>query len=199
MSWLVAAALLFAGCLFHDAPAPRYFTPPSALNESEDPPHNNPAPRVERPVRLRRVRAASYLGEQIVWRSSDVERGLYEQRRWTEFPTRYVERTMLRAIDRTPGLRRVESGQVPLLDLELVSFDEVLAPTHEADVEIVAVLRRPDQVPIFERSFSARQPIAGTEPADAARAIGAALDQVVTEIAAAVVAQIPAPAPVKKR
>jgi len=195
ISWSIAAALLFAGCLFHDAPAPRYFAPLSALNDSGDPP-NDPAPRAERPVRLRRVRAATYLGEQIVWRASDVERGLYEQRRWTEFPTRYVERTMLRAIDRTPGLRRVESGHVPLLDLELISFDEVLAPAHEADVQIVAVLRNADQVPIFERTFGARQPIASSDPAAAARAMGAALDEVVTQIAAQVAAQVPA---VKKR
>jgi ABC-type uncharacterized transport system auxiliary subunit len=198
--WAIAAtfiATLGAGCLFHDTPATRYFVPPSALGASDDPPAD--APLAQRPVRLRRVRAATYLGEQIVWRASDVERGLYEQRRWTEFPSRYVERAMLRALDRTPGIRRVESGSVPILDLELVSFDEVLAPSHEADVGIIAILRNADQVPIFEQAFTARQPIAQPDPAATARAIGAALDDVVTQIAAQVAARAPAPPKAKNR
>ncbi len=186
---LAAAAVLCAGCLFHDAPPPRYFVPPSTLSGAEDPPAD-PAPAA-RPVRLRRVRAAGYLGEQIAWRGGDLGRGLYEQRRWTEFPSRYLERAMAEALDRTPGVRRVESGHVPTLDLELMSFDEVLAPTHEADVEVVAALRNANQALVFQRAFSARRPIADAEPASAAAAMGAALDDVVQQIATQVAAQAP--------
>lgn len=189
---LAAAALFCAGCVFHEAPPPRYFAPPSALASAADPPAD-PVPAV-RPVRLRRVRAAGYLGEQIAWRGSDVERGLYEQRRWTEFPSRYLERAMAEALDRTPGVRRVESGSVATLDLELVSFDEVLAPTHEADVEVVAALRDADQTIVFQRVFAARRPVVDGEPASSARAMGVALDDVVQQIATHVAAQAP-PAP----
>jgi ABC-type uncharacterized transport system auxiliary subunit len=191
--WAVASAMTLAGCLFHDAPPPRYFAPPSALTTADDP-LPAPAPATVL-VRLRRLRAASYLGEQIAWRASDVERGLYEQRRWTEFPSRYVERAMVQALDRTPGVRRVDSGHVPTLDLELVAFDEVLAPAHEADVEIVASLRDAEQGVIFDRTFVARRAIPDAEPASVARAMGGALDEVVTQIAAQVAVEAPRPTP----
>ena len=178
---LVLAPLLCAGCVFNDAPPPRYYAPPSALATDDD-----PAPAVRttgHPVRLRRVRAAGYIGEQVTWRGSDVQHGLYEQRRWTDVPTRYLERAMDVALDRTVGVRRVESGRVPTLDLDLVSFDEVLAPTHEADVQVVAVLRDAKQDTLFQRTFGARRPIADADPDSVARAMGAALDDVVVQIA----------------
>jgi ABC-type uncharacterized transport system auxiliary subunit len=195
---IVGVALLCAGCLFHDAPPPRYFAPPSSLGTSGDSPADPAA--TDRPIRLRRVRSAAYLTEQIVWRESDVERGFYEQRRWTDFPSRYVERTMIVALDHTPGLRRVAVGGVATLDLELVSFDEVLAPTHVVEVTVVASLRGTDQRIIFERSFSVQQPIAAADAASAARAMGTALDEVVEQIASQVAAQAPAvPAKPKRK
>jgi ABC-type uncharacterized transport system auxiliary subunit len=187
--WLAPAAFLCTGCLFNNPPPTRYFTPPSAIAAADDPPANHATVRL---VRLRRVHAAAYLAEQIVWRGSDVERGLYEQRRWTEFPSRYLERAMKRALDGTPGVRRVESGRVPTLDLELISFDEILAPAHAADVTVVASLRDAEHT-LFERSFTAQRAIADPDPASAARAMGAALDEVVRQIATEVAAQTPPP------
>ncbi len=196
MSWrsfirrgAAGALLLLSACVFHDAPAPHYFAPPSALGSADDPPPNPAAPGT--PVRLMPVRTAGYLGEQIAWRVSDVERGLYEERRWTEFPSRYVERAMVQAIDRTPGIQRVVSGRVATLDLELVAFDEILAPTHEAGVEIVAALQSPGGSAIFQRDFRAQRPIADAQPGSAARAMGLALDDVVVQIAADVAAHVP--------
>jgi ABC-type uncharacterized transport system auxiliary subunit len=101
---------------------------------------------------------------------------------------------MKRALDATPGVQRVENGRVPTLDLELVSFDEVLAPKHEADVTVVASLRDAAQRTLFERSFTSQRAIADADPASAARAMGAALDEVVRQIAAQVAAHSP-PAP----
>lgn len=189
--WAVAAlALLCSGCLFNNAPPPRYFAPPSALIvESDPPPARATAPRL---MRLRRVQSAGYLAEQMVWRTSDVERGLYEQRRWTEFPSRYLERAMARALDRTPGIERVNSGRVAVLDLELVSFDEILAPAHAAEVSVVASLRDGEQRTLFERTFSVERPVDGDDAAATARAMGAALDAVVQDIATQVAAKLPA-------
>jgi len=102
---------------------------------------------------------------------------------------------MAQALDHTAGVRRVVSGRVATLDLELVSFDEVLAPTHEAAVQILAALRAADQTAIFERAFSARRPIADDDPAAAARALGAALDDVVEQIASQVAADAPIATP----
>jgi hypothetical protein len=75
------------------------------------------------------VHAAAYWGADRLARVGCGAR-LYEQRRWTEFPSRYLERAMKRALDSTPGIERVENGRVPTLDLELISFDEILAPAH---------------------------------------------------------------------
>jgi ABC-type uncharacterized transport system auxiliary subunit len=143
---------------------------------------------------VRHVHAAAYLTEQIVWRTSDVEYGLYEQRRWTDFPSRYLQRTLVQALDRTADVRRVATGAVPTLDVELVAFDEVLTPTHEAAVAAVATLRAADQAAIFDRTFAARRPIPDDTPSAVARAMGAALDEVVEQIASEVGAQLPRPA-----
>jgi ABC-type uncharacterized transport system auxiliary subunit len=182
------ALLLCDGCLFHDAPAPRYFAPPSALEASDPPPSAASAAL----VRLRRVRSAAYLGEQMAWRVSDVERGLYEQRRWTDTPDRYLTRALDQALDATPGLQRVESGPAANLDVELVAFDEVLRPTHEAQVTVVASLHGTDHRTLFEHRFSAAQPIADAHPASTARAMGAALDAVARQIASQVATSLPA-------
>jgi ABC-type uncharacterized transport system auxiliary subunit len=192
IGWLAVLVSLCGGCLFHDAPPPRYYAPPSALERADDP---APVPsRSARPLRVRHVHAAAYLTEQIVWRTSDVEYGLYEQRRWTDFPSRYLQRTLVQALDRTADVRRVATGAVPTLDVELVAFDEVLTPTHEAAVAAVATLRAADQAAIFDRTFAARRPIPDDTPSAVARAMGAALDEVVEQIASEVGAQLPRPA-----
>lgn len=181
---LASLAVFCAGCLFNNAPPPRYYAPPSALVSGDPPPPPQAAATTPVSIRVRRVRAAAYLGEQMAWRVSEVERGLYEQRRWTELPTRYLERTVARAIDQTPGLHRVESGRVATLDLELVSFDEELAPLHSATVEVAAALRGADGGAIFDRVFAVSRPVDGSAPDAAARAMGDALDGVALQIAA---------------
>jgi uncharacterized lipoprotein YmbA len=191
IGWLAATALLCSGCIFHDAPPPRYYAPPSTLAGADDP--VSVPSRSARPLRVRHVYAAAYLTEQMVWRSSDVEYGLYEQRRWTDVPSNYLKRTLVQALDRTGDVRRVEAGAVPTLDVELLAFDEVLGPTHEAAVAAVASLRAADQAAIFDRTFTARRAIAEGTPAAVARAMGAALDDVVEQIATQVAAQLPPP------
>ena len=186
---LALAAVTTGGCLFSNSPPTRYFAPRSTYLLPEDP--QPPASATGLSVRIRNVRAAGYIGQAIVWRVSDVERGLYEQRRWTEFPTRYLDRAVVQAIDRTPGVQAVDSGRVPTLDLELVSFDEVIAPERRAEVSVVASFNSADQSPVFARVFTAQQPIADTDPASTARAMGAALDDVVQQIADQVAASAP--------
>ena len=186
---LALAASTAAGCVFSNSPPTRYFAPRSTflLPQEAQP----PITAGERTVRVRRVRAAAYIGQAIVWRVSDVERGLYEQRRWTEFPTRYLDRAVVEAIDRMPDMQTVDTGLVPTLDLELVSFDEVVGPERAAEVSVVASFNAADQSPVFDQLFTARQPIADTDPASTARAMGAALDDVVQQIADQVAASAP--------
>jgi uncharacterized lipoprotein YmbA len=176
----IAAMLLSAGCLFRATEAPRFYRPASTALDADVPPE----PATDAPVRLGSVESAPFLRERIVWRASDVEYGLYEQRRWFELPTRYIRRALSATLGTTPGLRFEESASAPHLDVELLAFDEILAPEHEAHVAIEATLHDGPQKR-FERTFSARVPIATGEGPAMAASMGKALDEVVQKIATA--------------
>ncbi len=194
---LVAAAamVLCAGCLFRATEAPRFYRPASTALEASDVP---PEPATGAPVRLGSVESAPFLRERIVWRASDVEYGLYEQRRWFELPTRYVRRAVAAALETTPGLRLDESTSAARLDVELLAFDEILAPKHEAHVDIEATLHDGAQKR-FERTFSARVAIATGEGAAMAASMGKALDEVVQKIATATASALAAKKPAAAR
>lgn len=184
LRWLALPfiAVLLAGCVFRDAAEPRYFRPESrALAGSTEPPATDGAP-----VRLQSVSATPFLRERIVWRSSSVEFGLYEQRRWSEPPAGYVERALASALRDTPGLRLTDQFDAPTLRVEVVAFDEVLKPAHVASVALVVSLRDRDRARILDRTFTAESAIAGDAPGAVATAAGQALDKVVAEVAAAV-------------
>jgi len=203
LSWLLgAAALLVSGCLLgNGSPPPRYFVPESTA--ASDPQEiGSPQSAATAPsVKLGQVGAVAYIGERIVWRRSEVERGIYEQRRWLEPPAHYVERALVQQLFDAGKLRRVESGPVPTVDAELLAFDEILTPIHEAYVEIAVSLHDPRDATLYERTLSAHEPIADADPASVARAMGRALDTVVAEAAREIVArvQLPASAPVRER
>lgn len=174
--------VLLAGCVFRDAAEPRYFRPESrALAGGTE-----TAAASGSPVRLQSVSATPFLRERIVWRSSSVEFGLYEQRRWSEPPASYVERALESALRDTPGLRLTDEFDAPTLRVEVVAFDEVLTPAHVASVALVVALRGRDRARILDRTFTAESPIIGDAPAAVATAAGQALDTVVAEVATAV-------------
>ena len=181
---MLALALLAAGCVFRDAGAPRFFRPESvaldgaALQVQPD--------RGGIPLRLRPVRSAPLLRERIVWRASSVEYGLYEQRRWSELPTSFVERALETTLRGTPGIQLGEAPGGATLRVEVMAFDEVLAPTHVAAVSLDVSLEDPARGRLLDRRFDADQAIEGDAHAALATAMGKALDAVVGEVAAAV-------------
>ena len=179
---LLLAALL-AGCVFRDAAEPRFFRPQSSLLAGTG---DDAASSAAQPVRLQPVTGTPFLRERIVWRSSDVEYGMYEQRRWSELPASYVERALESALRRTPGIRLTDDFKAPVLRVEVVAFDEVLAPARVASVGLVVSLRDRDRERLLDRSFSAEVPIAGDSAGATAAAMGRALDQVALEVASAV-------------
>ena len=192
------AVLTLAGCLFRTAEAPRFYRPASAALDDT---HNQPetAPAVDGvAIRLHTVRSAPFLRERIVWRASPVEYGLYEQRRWFELPSRYVRRALVTTLLETPGLDLGENPSAPRLDVEILAFDEVLAPRHEASVALAITLRDGQRTRI-DRTFAAQVAIEADNGAAMARAMGQALDEVVRKIAqavaTAVTAKKPPPAP----
>jgi ABC-type uncharacterized transport system auxiliary subunit len=186
----VVLCLVASSCL---APRPaaeaRYFVParpaPSAGVASR--------PRESGPeLRLRRVGSADYLRTRMVWRRG-VEVGFYDLLRWTEPPASYVETRLAAELFERLGLRRVTRPSAPALGVEVLHFDEVLEPEHEAVVSLSVLLTDGAQLSILERTFDARRPISEDSPEAVARALGEALAEatasVGNDVAAALGAQ----------
>jgi ABC-type uncharacterized transport system auxiliary subunit len=189
----LAAALLATGCVFRNAPEPRFFRPESAALDGRSVASLvRPTPAVSPeavassgvPLRLRPVRGTPLLRERIVWRASPVEYGLYEQRRWSELPASYVERALESALRDTPGIRLTDEPRAAALGVEVVAFDEVLAPARAAAVSLEVELLDTTGRRILDRTFSAETPIEDETPAATARAMGSALDEAVAAVAA---------------
>ena len=179
----IGIAFLASGCLFRDAPAPRFFRPESA---ALDAPGVAPSVVTGVPLRLRPVQGTPLLRERIVWRASAVEYGLYEQRRWSDLPASYVERALESALRATSGVRLTDQPGAAVLRVEVVAFDEVLAPARVAAVSLAVKLIDTERFRLIDRTFSAEAPIANETPAATATAMGKALDDAVTAVAVAV-------------
>ncbi|MEO6028057.1 MAG: ABC-type transport auxiliary lipoprotein family protein [Candidatus Binatia bacterium] len=176
------ASLMVAGCLFRTAEAPRFYRPASAILAEAGEDEAETAPSATGvPIRLHGVRSAPFLRERIVWRASSVEYGLYEQRRWFELPSRYVKRALTSALQTEPALRLTDDGTAARLEVEILAFDEVLTPTHEAAVTLAATLREGTDKR-FDRTFSSRIAIADNDGATMAAAMGQALDVAVHKV-----------------
>ena len=134
----------------------------------------------------RRVRSEPFLGERIVWRVSEVEYGLYEQRRWIDLPAHYVERALRTRLRATPGLRLTNDPRAVGLRVDVLAFDDVLAPTHAANVALGVALEDPVRGRLFVRTFDARVGIENGDPTSMAKAMGQALDDAVAQVADAV-------------
>ena len=187
---------LFSACLLPGPPEPpRYFRPePPATVESA----LDGAPKVASAVpalRLHRVTAAAHLKERIVWRTSDVEFGFYDTRRWTEVPSHYVEQLLSRELFEVRALRRATAGRSTTLEVELLAFEEVLAPVHQARVELRVLLTDRQRLARFEHTFIAVEPIANDDPVSVSRSIGRALNVLVGRISDAVESELQTLAP----
>ena len=172
---------LLCACLLGGRPeAPRYFRPgpPARVESALDgaPGAGSTAPA----LRLHRVTSAAHLKERIVWRTSDVEFGFYDTRRWTELPAHYVEQRLSRQLFEVRGLRRATAGRAPLLEVEL--FEEVLTPRHQARLELRVLLFDRKGIARLERTFTTVEPIPGDDPVSVSRAIGRALNVLVGRV-----------------
>ena len=190
----LAFLALAAGCLSKTAVEPiRYFRP-------EPPPDGAAArakaPGAPSPVWLRRVTAASHLHELMARRTSDVEIGFNDLERWTSTPASFVERALAVELFEVLGVERSESARSPRLDVEVLAFEERMAPRHVATVALAVSLLDGRELSILERTFTAESLIDNTvessDPAAVARAMGIALDQAVRAAAAAIVDALPA-------
>jgi len=185
--WWIALPVLLGGCLFHDAAEPRFFRPASAMLDAGAGAAPSSAAVA---IRLQPVSGTPFLRERIVWRSSEVEYGLYEQRRWSELPASYVQRALENALHQTAGLRLSDDLDVPSLRVDVLAFDEQLAPTHAASVALAVSLRDRERRRLLDRTFTAEAAIAGDAPTATAIAMGKALDQAVAAVADAVASAV---------
>ena len=185
----IACLPLLAACVLRNTSStPRFFRPVSSALEAPERDAASSGQAGTVPVRLRSVQATSFLRERVVWRRSEGEYGLYEERRWTEPPAEYVERALTSALESTPGISLTEDHQASSLSVELLSFDEVLYPRHEANVVVSASLGNASGRLLFQRTFSATEAIAEGDPDSMPRAMGRALDGLVQQVAEAVAA-----------
>jgi cholesterol transport system auxiliary component len=164
-----------------DATLPRYFSP-----ELPRKPPLEGNLRFSFELRLGRVTAGSHIREKIVYRQSKYEVGFYDDRLWTERPDAYLRRALGRVLFEEKGLRSAVSGPAPVLDIELVNFEEIRTPAHIALVRLTFSLRD-DRAIRFQHTLAVERPIAQvakTSAPDAlAEALGEALARAVLEAA----------------
>jgi len=183
---LLVGLLVLEGCLLRTPDPPRFFRPGSAALEAAAEDQVDPPAAGGIAIRLRGVRSEPFLRERIVWRVSEVEYGLYEQRRWIDLPAHYVEQALGRRLRETPGLRLTNDPQAVALHVDVLAFDDVLAPTHEANVTLAVTLEDRAHGRLLMRTLDARAGIENDDPASMATAMGQALDDAVAQVADAV-------------
>ena len=183
---LLVGLLVLGGCLLRTPDPPRFFRPGSAALEAAAEDQADPPAAGGIAIRLRGVRSEPFLRERIVWRVSEVEYGLYEQRRWIDLPAHYVEQALGRRLRETPGLRLTNDPQAVALHVDVLAFDDVLAPTHEANVSLAVTLEDRARGRLLMRTLDARAGIENDDPSSMAKAMGQALDDAVAQVADAV-------------
>ena len=182
---LLVGLVALAGCLLRTADPPRFFRPGSVTLDAPEDEVAPPAPGAIA-IRLRGVRSEPFLRERIVWRVSELEYGLYGQRRWIDLPEHYVERALRTRLRATSGLRLTDDLRAPTLHVRVLAFDDRLAPAHTANVALAVTLEDREHGRFLERTFNARVGIDDGDPASMAEAMGQALDDAVVQVADAV-------------
>jgi cholesterol transport system auxiliary component len=131
-------------------------------------------------VRLGRISASDHLRAPIAHRTSPVEIGVYDTRRWTDPPEIYVRRVLEREL----SSRGREETEEVTLDVEVLAFEEVRTPRPAGRVQLRYRLRDQHGVLATGVITQARE-ARGSDFADVVVAIGAALDQAGVELARA--------------
>jgi len=163
-----------------EALAPRYFEPevaPAAVSTKAQPGSE---------VRLGRISAASHLRDRRVVKR-DAELVFDDEKRWTERPDAYLRRAVARVLYEEQGVKQAVSGAAPVLDCELVHFEEVEAGGKARSVRVGVVYAYHDERSVLaSETFSVDVPIDGEGDTGVVRAYEKALRQVVDRVVAKV-------------
>ncbi|WP_438022020.1 ABC-type transport auxiliary lipoprotein family protein [Sorangium sp. So ce233] len=195
----IAKALWFAlllavpGCALTSKAEPltvRYFTPRWEASSRAPDRGSADGPR----LRLGRISSSSHLRNRIVYRSSDVEVAMYEDRRWTEKPEEYVRRALARALFEERPLVQAVSGGGPALDIELLAFDEVHRRGGRAARVTLHYAVQDDRTVLDTRSMTVDVEVRGDieDPENMAAAMGAALHEIAERLASRVASRLTA-------
>jgi cholesterol transport system auxiliary component len=181
--------LCLAGCALTDRGASiewSYFTPVPPAGGPATAPAETRGP----PLVLGRVTAAANLGRKIVYRVSDVRSGEYEEKRWTERPGDYVSHALLRALFQDEGLSQELTGAAPLLDVEVVAFEELRTPSGKAGHVALRYALHDGERVLLRGTVEKERPAASSDTEDVVRAIGGALEDGARELAGTVAATL---------
>lgn len=142
-------------------------------------------------LRLGRVTAGACGSQLMMVRQSPFEVSFDEERRWTERPEVSLRRALSRVLFEELGLRSVVGGAGPVLDVELLEFEEVRGPSPVGRVTVTWSLSD-DRVVSTQRTLRVERPI-GTPAVEGdavAEAIGAAMREAVETMAREVVSEL---------
>ena len=133
-------------------------------------------------LRLGRVTSGADLGLRIAYGDGLYRVGYYEGLRWTERPEQYVRRAIGRSLFEQGPFRRTLSVAAATLDVEVVEFEEVKAPTRHAARISLRVVLSTDHV-LLERTVAVSREVAGSLFDGFVAAMSQALEASATEIA----------------
>jgi cholesterol transport system auxiliary component len=168
----------------------RYFEP--------EPPHPVESAKVEASahapmeLQLGRVTASAYLKSRLVYRTSNVELGAYDDRQWTERPEEYLRRAASSRLFVERGIVHALGGDGPTLDLELTHFEEVRSGKQSSARVTIRYVLRDDRSVWMTDSITVDQPSKGgsQKAEDVVAAISSALASATTKLADKVEARL---------
>ena len=142
MRWLTL--MLVAGCALTSKSVPpeqRYFS--ADVHPHRRAERSGPA----RGLRLGRIVLAPHLRGAIVHRDSDVELAPYATLRWSDAPDIYVSAALRGELFDARSFEQAVAGDTPVLDVEVVSFEEIRRGARRAGrVELRYVVRDDEHV-----------------------------------------------------
>jgi ABC-type uncharacterized transport system auxiliary subunit len=180
-----AALLALQGCaLFvkNEPLDPRYYTPePYAVSGATE------ASPPDLALRLGPVTSGSEIRQNLVVRNAGNELTFSEEQRWTEKPEAYLRRALSQELFEKRGVRRVVSGPSLTVEVELVSFEEVVRGPDRVGRVVATLILHDERLVRQEKTLTAEVPIEHASEqehaSDTVRALSAALGRVVSEIA----------------
>ena len=170
-----------------------YSMTPSQSNSVRPlPPGNAPSNREERPLRMNRINAGAHLNKKLYFRSSAVEGGYYEDRRWTEKPTVLVHRELARALFERSIFVEQLTGDAPMLAVDVLAFEEVrVGPDRHALVELRFVLRDGASA-LRPQTVRVERPAVNSSAEEIVKALSLALEDACLELALRLASEQPA-------